>query len=147
MNWNGIAIYMVIAGVLLGGPGCGGAKQQLEGTSPTSAAETEAPGAPASVGEPTPASVDARPEPSVQCADDADCVVSNFAGCCNPCPAPPSAFAKAWLERETMECGLVECVDDPCVEAIEGEKKPPEPAPSGPFVAKCDQQRCVLEDA
>jgi hypothetical protein len=46
---------------------------------------------------------------STACVDDSDCAVTNFTGCCQPCPGPVTAASRVELERRQKACMEVEC--------------------------------------
>jgi len=78
------------------------------------------------------------------CANDGDCVVTNFAGCC-ACPQcssePPYAISQLALQRDQSRCARVDCNMDQC--NVGGMCPPGEPADH--FVARCRDRRCVAE--
>jgi hypothetical protein len=48
--------------------------------------------------------------PASGCRSDAECVISDFQGCCPACcPDEPRAWLKSELEREERRCSLVDC--------------------------------------
>jgi hypothetical protein len=83
-------------------------------------------------------------EPAIgdTCTADADCVVTNFPGCC-ACPqcnvAQPRARSKSELAREQQTCTVVECDMHAC--DIGGMCPPGEDAAH--FTAHCTNQVCV----
>lgn len=78
------------------------------------------------------------------CATDADCVVTNFAGCC-ACPqcskAAPRALTRAALAAEEAKCQVVRCNTAMCDTA--GMCPPGEDAAK--FVGRCRANACALE--
>lgn len=87
---------------------------------------------------PTPAST------SDKCATDADCVVTNFPGCC-ACPqcskAEPRALTNAALAAEQKKCTVVRCNMAICNTA--GMCPPGEDASH--FVARCRAGECDMD--
>jgi len=78
------------------------------------------------------------------CATDADCVVTNFPGCC-ACPqcskGPPRALTAAALAAEQANCQTVTCEPDTC--GLAGMCPPGEDASK--FVGRCRASECVLQ--
>jgi hypothetical protein len=78
------------------------------------------------------------------CVTDADCVVTNFPGCC-ACPqcskGPPRALTAPALAEEQDSCQTVKCDLNRC--ALAGMCPPGEDASK--FVGRCRASECVLE--
>jgi len=44
------------------------------------------------------------------CASNADCDVTNFAGCCSSCPDAPRVTSTKLEQAETRRCAVIDCV-------------------------------------
>ncbi|MGE0398014.1 MAG: hypothetical protein AB7T06_15040 [Kofleriaceae bacterium] len=96
---------------------------------------------------PTPTEPTPTPSPSAEltsadaCTADADCTISNFAGCC-ACPGcdvgPPTAHSTTALAAAQQQCQAVRCNMDRCKTLL---CKPGEPAAN--FTAACQNNVCV----
>jgi hypothetical protein len=126
---------------LLALAGCQGAVS----TSPAPSQAGDA-GAPGSSARPPPAAprIPASPADPDTCQGDADCVVTNFAGCC-ACPqcsiGPPRALSRAALRAEQEGCKDAVCNTARC--GVAGICPPGEDASR--FAARCRDGACRLE--
>ena len=79
--------------------------------------------------------------PAAACRSDADCVISDFQGCCpGCCSRPPEAVSKVELERQQRRCALVDC-------ALRGDCNVPCALPEKvPLVAVCAGGRCQARE-
>lgn len=118
---------------------------------PAAAAKTQNPTNPASPMPPVQATQmpngSSRPPagpPTTTCATDADCIVTNFPGCC-ACPqcakGPPRALTTSELAAEQANCITVTCEPNACARA--GICPPGEDASR--FVGRCRATACELE--
>ncbi|MDX2015183.1 MAG: hypothetical protein SFW67_33630 [Myxococcaceae bacterium] len=89
------------------------------------------------------ADVPSRPRPPV-CRADADCVLSNFKGCCafECCPSGPRAWLASDLARAEAGCGVRECAARP-----ECPPTPCAPRDGRGLVAVCEAGQCVARAA
>ncbi|MCA2976834.1 MAG: hypothetical protein INH41_25600 [Myxococcaceae bacterium] len=86
------------------------------------------------------------PAPSLErgCRQDADCVLSNFQGCCDSacCPSPPRAWHRGALRVAQAACRAPSCGAPPVCE----ERSCP-PQDARPLEAACEGGRCVARVA
>jgi hypothetical protein len=71
----------------------------------------------------------------VSCGSDADCVVTNWNGCCGCCPSEPRAVPATKLEEQKTRCGT--CA--PCSDRLDC----PKVQPISSFVAACKDGTCA----
>src|SRR5512143_2010285 len=96
---------------------------------------------------PAPEPAPAAPATAIptQCTSDADCVATNFAGCC-ACPqcsqAEPQAVLRAALEHQQAECARTPCHNEAMC-GIAGMCPPG--ADAAHFVARCRDGACALD--
>ena len=88
------------------------------------------------VATPSPAPPPGDSPSEVPCAVDADCVVTNFAGCCEPCRVAPHVERSADARAAEEHCAIVDC------EGRVGTCPPVEPAEE--YRAVCRQQQCAM---
>jgi hypothetical protein len=73
-----------------------------------------------------------------QCSADADCVVTDFAGCCGGCCPMTRGISKKQLAHEQQRCAGVDCQTHVCA-AVVCEEAPRVDS----LQARCVEQRCV----
>lgn len=72
------------------------------------------------------------------CRADADCVMSDFQGCCGRCcPEPPRAWLRSELQQQERRCAVIDCARPPCGVPCA------EPEEVRPMVAVCEAGQCV----
>ncbi len=69
------------------------------------------------------------------CTQDAECVATNFGGCCG-CPRDPYAITTAALKKHENQCAVVDCTMATSCEGFEEAKL---------FRAVCRGGKCALE--
>jgi hypothetical protein len=83
------------------------------------------------------------PSRRVTCATDADCEITDFAGCCPCCPTAAYASPRANLAARRRACAAdrERSACKPCDEGITC--KPPSGPPASQLVARCRDGACV----
>ena len=77
---------------------------------------------------------------AAQCASNADCVITEFSGCCGGCCPSARAMAKADLQRAQQRCSVIDC-EAPMCAAVVCEKGPS----AASLRAACVENRCVAQ--
>ncbi len=84
--------------------------------------------------------------PEEACDDDADCVVTDFPGCCACCScAVPYAIRGDALEQQRAECASVDCAPIQEEAGCAVEECAGCPLVEGDFAAVCRAGRCLRE--
>jgi hypothetical protein len=82
------------------------------------------------------------PAPPTPCRNDAECVISDFQGCCpDCCPSPPRAWSTVELARVQKRCEIIDCArrEDCNIPCALPEKKA--------LIAVCTRGVCVAREA
>jgi hypothetical protein len=76
---------------------------------------------------------------STSCSSDADCALTDHAGCCSCCPEAPSAVTRSALEAQNKKCLAADCA--PCPKKQEC----PKVTSISSVTAKCENGSCTAK--